>query len=153
MPHCETRYFGTVEYSDAAVLDFPDGLPGFPSEKRFILVEQPPHHPLVFLQSLTSADLCFLAVPVQCLDPDYRPVFLAEDLATLGLSPETQPRLGPDLLCLAIVFAGEEGSATANLLAPVVINLHNRRGVQAVQAEQTYSHRHPLALLEAAPCS
>jgi flagellar assembly factor FliW len=153
MPYCQTRYFGTLEYSEGAVLDFPEGLPGFPSEKRFILVEQPPHHPLVFLQSLSCGDLCFLAVPVQCVDPDYRPVFLAEDLATLGLSAQTQPRLGRDLLCLAIVFAGEEGSATANLLAPVVINLHNRRAVQAVQAEQAYSHRHPLALLEAAGCS
>jgi flagellar assembly factor FliW len=153
MPHCDTRYFGVLEYSEAAVLDFPEGLPGFPSEKRFILIEQPPHHPLVFLQSLSCRDLCFLAVPVQCVEPDYRPVFAAEDLAELGFSREAEPRLGADLLCLAIVFVGEEGSATANLLAPVVVNLHNRRAVQAVQAEQAYSHRHPLALLEAARCS
>lgn len=153
MPHCDTQYFGRLEYSERAVVDFPEGLPGFPSEKRFILLEQPTHHPLVFLQSLGSAGLCFLAVPVQCVAPDYRLALSAEDRALLGFSPEAEPQIGQEILCLAIVFVGEDGSVTANLLAPVVIHLATRRAVQCVPAEPAYPLRYPIAALEAAVCS
>ncbi|MCS6952944.1 MAG: flagellar assembly protein FliW [Bryobacterales bacterium] len=153
MPHCDTRYFGRLEYSETAVVEFPEGLPGFPLEKRFVLVEPATHHPLVFLQSLTSDALCFLAVPVQCVVPGYRLSLSAEELALLGLSPEAEPRIGRDVLCLAIVFVGEDGSVTANLLAPVVIHLATRRALQCVPADPVYPLRYPMAAPEAAPCS
>jgi flagellar assembly factor FliW len=35
------------------------------------------------------------------------------------------------------------------LLAPVVVNLGTRVAVQAVRADTTYSHRHPIASLQA----
>jgi flagellar assembly factor FliW len=40
--------------------------------------------------------------------------------------------LGIDLLCLALL-ATSGRSVQANLTAPIVINLHNSRGVQSVQ--------------------
>jgi len=33
---------------------------------------------------------------------------------------------------------------TANLLAPVVVNLKTRRGLQAIQVDSSYSHQHPV---------
>lgn len=56
------------------------------------------------------------------------------------------------LLCLAMVTAVEDLPPTANLLAPVVVNLDNGLAVQAVRSDSVYSHKHPL-LPEGAPCS
>jgi flagellar assembly factor FliW len=65
----------------------------------------------------------------------------AEDIRLLGLW--RAPRIGEDVLCLAVLSIRPEGP-TANLLAPVVVNLRNRLAVQAVAPDSEYSHRHPL---------
>jgi flagellar assembly factor FliW len=44
-----------------------------------------------------------------------------------------------------VVTLPASGPATANLLAPLVVNLAARLGVQAVRSDARYSHRHPLA--------
>ncbi|MCC7174628.1 MAG: flagellar assembly protein FliW [Bryobacterales bacterium] len=144
MPQLESRYFGTVEYEPDSVFDFPAGLPGFETEKQFLFVEQAANRPLVFLQSVVTPVLCFLAVAAHVVAPEYRLQLSAEDLAELDLPTDRQPEIGPDLLCLLLLSVEEGAAPTANLLSPVVVNLRLRRGLQAVQAGSGYSHRHPL---------
>ena len=67
--YCTTKYFGPVAYEESNVLRFPAGLPGFEEERRFLSLEQPAHAPLVFLQSLTTPDLCFVALPASSIEP------------------------------------------------------------------------------------
>ena len=43
---------------------FPEGLPGFERERRFLPLEMPDQHPLVFLQSAATPALCFVTLPV-----------------------------------------------------------------------------------------
>jgi flagellar assembly factor FliW len=149
-----TKYFGRVDCHPDAVIEFPLGLPGFENERSFLLIEQAINRPLVFLQSLSRPDLCFLTLPVRSIVPDYQLRLASEDLAALGLAEEAQPSEGgAGYLCLGIVALAEDGSATANLLSPVVIHWPSRRGVQAVQSDSDYSHRHPLmAYTEAQAC-
>ena len=144
MPQIRTRRFGTLEIDPEAVLVFPEGLPGFPGQSRFVLVEQPAVAPIVFLQSLSEDGPCFLSVGVAAVDPHYELAIPPEDLRLLGLDEGRQPRIGGEVLCLAILSAAENHPATANLLAPVVIHLASRRAVQAVRADARYSHQHPL---------
>jgi flagellar assembly factor FliW len=144
MVQIDSQQLGVLEYEDGAVLEFPAGLPGFEDQTRFLLVERPAAAPLVFLQSLSLADLCFLAVPVSAIDPDYDLAVTAEDLGRLGLGRQQQPRQNVDVLCLALLSVPEDGPLTANLLAPIVINVQNRRAVQAVRVDSRYSHQHPV---------
>jgi flagellar assembly factor FliW len=139
-----TKYFGSISYKEDEVTQFPSGLPGFEKEMEFLVMEPSANAPLIFLQSLQHPDLCFLALPIQGLDPDYQPVMTREDLTTLGLDSGSQPMIGEDICCLAIIVVTENGPVTANLLAPVVINRANRRGVQAVRIDSIYSHQHPV---------
>ncbi len=113
-------------------LEFPHGLPAFETEKRFRLRER---DPLLFLESETNPELSFLLLPVALIDPEYRLAISAEDREAIGAS-ETSP-----LLCLAVITAAEDSPPTANLLAPVVINLDTGRGVQAVRSDSIYSHK------------
>jgi len=52
------------------------------------------------------------------------------------------------VLCLAVLSFRPTGP-TANLLAPVVVNVANLKAVQAVMADSGYSHQHALAAQEA----
>jgi flagellar assembly factor FliW len=151
MPELLTKYFGLIEYPEEAVIEFPSGLPGFEDETTFLMMEPVASAPLTFLQSLRQPGLCFLAMPIQSLDPDYRAAITFEDLESLGLSTGRQPFIGAEIWCLAVIAVAKTGHVTANLLAPVIINRLNRRGVQAIRIDSIYSHQHPVR--EAAVCS
>ncbi len=144
MPICHSKYWGDIEYADESIVSFPRGLFGFDHERRFLLVEQAHLKPLVFLQSLNTRELCFLTMPALAILPPYKLKVAAEDLETIGLLDGAQPAIGTDVACLAIVRLKEEGGVTANLLAPVVISLKSRRGVQAIAPDSDYSHQFPV---------
>jgi flagellar assembly factor FliW len=154
MPECRTRYFETLDYTEDSVIRLPNGLPGFEQEHEFILIDRPLNRPLVFIQSLRTSSLCFVALPVLSVDAHYRLSISSDDLDVLGLDPYRQPRIGDDVACLSIIAIGEDRLMTANLLSPLVINLRSCVAVQAIQASCNYSHRHPLLNAETVPaCS
>ncbi len=139
-----TAHFGTIEFQDEVVLEFPAGLPGFDEETRFVALEQPGTKPIVFLQSLSRPDLCFITLPVQVVARDYRLAVSLEDLRFLELPEDRQPQIGTEVLCLTIISVAEDRQPTANLLAPLLVNLRTRRAVQAIAPQSGYSHQHPL---------
>ncbi|MEI9976895.1 MAG: flagellar assembly protein FliW [Ignavibacteriota bacterium] len=156
MPHIRTAYFGELDYENGTVFHFPFGLPGFEQENAFLFLKQPHTEPLLFLQSLVNPRLCFILLPILAVAPNYAMHVDAEDLAALNLNSARQPRIGQDILCAAIVTpgGGPDGAPTANLMAPVVVNLKEQTGMQVIQAGSPYSHRHPIAVgKEVAPCS
>lgn len=140
----ETKYFGTLTCQEESVFDFPRGLPAFEDEKRFVPIELPQYAPLIFLQSLGQRELCFLTLPILVADRDYHLAVSREDLATLGLDAARQPQLGVEALVLTLVSLRDGILATANLMAPLVVNLKTRRALQAIRADSLYSHQHPI---------
>ena len=114
------------------------------------MIEQEALAPVVFLQSLKTPALCFLTVPTSAIDPHYEMGITPEDLALLAMDETGQPSPGANVLCLSILSAAANGRFTANLLAPVVVNLETRIGLQAVRTDVRYSHLHPL--YEETPC-
>jgi flagellar assembly factor FliW len=145
MPSIQTRYFGEIAYESEAVVQFPAGLYAFEGHKNFLLIEREATRPFWFLQSLEDPVLTFLTLPAQAIDPAYALTLQDDDAGLLGFAtPGSVPSIGHDLLCLFLVTTGEE-TATANLLAPVVINPVNRKGTQVIQFESGYSHQHPLS--------
>ena len=148
-----SQYFGELDYSPDAVFQFPEGIPAFEDQTGFVFLDQPQTHPLVFMQSLGNPGLCFIAVPVLVADPTYRPDLSPEDLALLGLSPEPPPQIGSDILCLALVTVSKGADPTVNLASPIVLNLRNRKGLQAILPSSGYSVRQPLLAREDVPCS
>ncbi|MGA2134226.1 MAG: flagellar assembly protein FliW [Bryobacteraceae bacterium] len=152
-PHsCQTRYFGPVPYDQESILVFPDGIPAFECEKRFLILRQPINEPLVFLQSLDTPGLCFVTLPVLAAAPEFRLRLSPEDGEALGLPSGCPPVIGRDILCLAILSLQEDSPPTVNLLAPIVVNLRTLRARQAIQLESGYTLRESLPWREAA-CS
>jgi len=149
MPHIPTKYFGSLEYRDEDVVQFPCGLPAFEEERQFLLIEPADRAPLQFLQSVRQPGLCFLALPILVVDQAYRLTMTLEDLVSLDLDTTRQPLIGSDIECLAMLVALENKAPSVNLLAPIVINRRNRRGIQAIRVDSAYSHAHSLAGPEA----
>src|SRR5690242_16688323 len=152
MPSVQTNYFGTIPYDEQATIEFPRGLPGFEERRRFVALRFADSQPLVYLQSLEDPGLCFITLPILAIDPGYQLQVSPEDRGLVGLAPGGPLRIGTDVLCLAVISV-REGGPTANLLAPVVVNLSNHQAVQAVDAESGYSHQHQLVAQEAPVCS
>jgi flagellar assembly factor FliW len=159
MPICETKFHGPISFEPEQVLQVPAGLFGFPEETEFLLLELPSSRPIVFMQSVRSSALCFISLPVQVIDPDYQLSIRDEDLKQFGYradSAQAAPResvvresvngppvMGKDLLCLALLSTGEKRTTTANLLAPIVIDIANHHGMQVI-VNLPYSHQHAL---------
>ncbi|MBZ5575425.1 MAG: flagellar assembly protein FliW [Acidobacteriia bacterium] len=154
MPKLTTVHFNELEYDPEAVFTFPGGLPGFEDETSFLFIEQPHTRPLVFMQSLRNPGLCFLALPALTVEPEYRLSLSSEDLAALALPSGATPQIGSEMGCFVLVTVAEDAGPTVNLMSPVVVNLRDRRGIQAIPAASPYSLHHPLPLeKETVSCS
>ena len=126
-------WLGDVESDPQCELLFPAGLPGFEDQTRMLPVEIPAQRPLVYLQSVERAEICFVALPVYVIDPAFQLRVSDEDRSILQLEEDCDPVIGADVLCLVLLRPSGH-SVEANLNASIVINLHNRRGVQCVPA-------------------
>ena len=153
MPTIDTKYFGTVPFDEEACFRFPWGVPAFEGEDLFLPLQMPEYKPLLFLQSARTPALCFIALPVLVADSGYKLSVSPADLEALDLPADRQPEIGSEVLVLTLVSVQENKPATANLLAPVVVNLASRRALQAIRADDIYSHEQPLAAKpEECPC-
>ena len=126
-----SRWLGDIESDPQCELLFPSGLPGFEDERRMLPVEIPEQRPLLYLQSMENAEICFVALPVYVIDAGFQLRITDEERALLRLPVDSGPVIGADVLCVALLMRSSE-TVQANLNAAVVINLHNRRGIQCV---------------------
>jgi flagellar assembly factor FliW len=129
-------YLGEIHWETECELQFPGGLPGFEQHRRMVPVEIPSQRPLIYLQSAEQPAICFLTLPVLTVYSGFDLRLSEDDLSLLEFDPckasnAELPSLGTDVLCLALLFPSGPTVKT-NLDAPIVINLHNSRGIQAV---------------------
>jgi flagellar assembly factor FliW len=126
---------GRVPAAPANVVRFPVGLPGFETCHTFVLMTSGNGSPLQCLQS-TDQEASFLVIDPRRVLPDYRCELTAADRHALGAASD----LG--LLWLALVSVEIDGTVTANLRAPVVINPARMSGRQIVPQSSIYPLRH-----------
>ena len=113
------------------VVEFPSGIPGFESHRRFVLIASAELSPLGCLKSVDSSDVSFLVIDPRLLSFGYDITLSEFERARLGAGPD-EP-----LLWLAIVTI-TESDATANLRAPVVINPGKMLGCQVIRENDQY---------------
>jgi flagellar assembly factor FliW len=127
----ETYLFGAVEVSPEKVISFPNGLVGFESDKRFMLVhEDATNEPASYtLQSLDDPNLAFQIVDPTTIGFNYELALSDADNALLQ-SPAAE-----DIAVMQVLFRKEEGGKveiSPSLRAPLVINTRAKVGLQKV---------------------
>lgn len=134
----EGTRFGAIVFDPAEAVEFPDGIIGFETSRRFITVSAGEGSPFRWLQSLDDPALAFLLADPDAFVPTYVPTLPEGALEDLGIAPEA-----PYILWVtANVPAGRPRDATLNLLAPIVLNPIARRGAQIVLHTDAYTIRH-----------
>jgi flagellar assembly factor FliW len=137
----DSPVLGPLTLDPAELYTFPIGLVGLERYHRYALVES--GRPGVWwLQSVDEPSLVFvLADPFQHV-ASYDVDVADAELAHIG------PASADQLLVLAVVTLprGAGAVATANLRAPVVLNVATRRGRQVVLTDERYSVATPIAL-------
>jgi flagellar assembly factor FliW len=141
-----TIHFGPVAIDESLAVEFPQGLPGFEQCRRFAPLEHPARAGLIFLQSLERPDLCFVALPARTIRRDYELSMTHEDLELLGWAQDRQPRIGEDVAALALLAFEPARPPTANLLAPLVLDIATRRAVQSIRPDNRYGCQDPVLL-------
>jgi flagellar assembly factor FliW len=117
----------TPEATTVPVIEFVAPMPGFPTDVRFVLVRVDESGLLFALTSVDSPGLRFLVVPPAPFFPEYEPEIDDETVVALGTVDPA------NLLVLLVVTTGDApGAATANLMAPIVLDQVSRRAVQLV---------------------
>jgi len=118
------------------VISFPEGIPAFEDSKRFVLVMNENIMPFVYLRSLDVENLGFICVDPFLVYPDYAVKVPPKSLALLDLQrPE-------DALPLSFVtISPDPKETTANLMAPVLINIRNLRGGQVILEDYPVRHK------------
>ncbi|HQJ37856.1 MAG TPA: flagellar assembly protein FliW, partial [Bacillota bacterium] len=116
----KTKFFGELEISDKDVLIFDEGLPGFQDMHRYAVINDGDNPYISYLQSLEKSNICFIMIP---------PVFALKDY-DIEISDSTVKKLGiekpEDVKLYAILtIPGSFKDATANLKAPIVVNVNN----------------------------
>jgi len=130
---------GLPPFSEEQVITFPDGLPGFESARRFIILSTPEHVPFHWMEAVEGPRLRFALINPLKFRPDYQPRIKKVDLDSLLIQ---DPK---DLLFYVIVTVKQPmQESTANLMGPVFINIRERIGKQVIIENDDYGPRERL---------
>lgn len=142
----ETRHFGEIDIDETKIIRFNEGLPGFPDDLEFVLLEgsneleEEDSSPFLWLQSVSDGNTAFILMDVFSVIPDYSPSINPSDIEELGVYNESTKE---DFLIYNIVVLPEDvKKMSVNLVAPVVINQIVKKGKQVIANNADYNVRH-----------
>jgi flagellar assembly factor FliW len=135
----KTRYNGEIVIEKEKIIDFPSGIPGFPDNKEYFILNLGKNSPFSILQSVDIEELAFVVANPFAFYKDYEselPDYLTEQLE---IKEEN------DVLIFSIVTLGEFlGNSTINLQSPIIINSKKKLGKQLIMNTDKYHTKHPL---------
>ena len=127
---------GELELSTDEIINFSEGFLGLPTWQEAVLRQTEVAPFLLWLQFTHDPDAAFLVLDIESVFPDY-------DLALARTAAGTSP--AAKVFAIVSVPGGLLAKATANLLAPVVIDsTPTPQGRQVVLHDSPYPLRHPL---------
>lgn len=139
----QTRNFGTIQCDTKDMLLFPAGLVGMEYLRQFVLLSFDDYAPLKFLQSVDNPAFSFILINPYLLLPDYQIQLSAQDKDELQLIEE-----GGIFVYSILTMPGNPDRMSANLLAPVIMNLTTMRAKQIIMLNSTYRVNHALVMGE-----
>jgi flagellar assembly factor FliW len=128
--------FGECTFANSDVIEFPWGLPGFATLRHWIPLNVDSHPSFVWLQSLDDPAVALPTADPWLIFDDYDPKLPAYAFTSLEIREASDFAT----LCVVVVTKNAE-EMTMNLLAPIVVNLRNRKGRQITLENPRYSAR------------
>ena len=112
-----TKYHGEMELKEEDILHFEKGIPGFPSQTKFVGIPLTEDGLFQVLQSITDADIGFIITDPFFFKKDYD--FVLEDGVVESLEIQRTEEVK-----VSVIITPQEpfNESTANLQAPVIMN-------------------------------
>ncbi|WP_034445583.1 flagellar assembly protein FliW [Butyrivibrio sp. AE2032] len=136
-----TRIFGEVEVEDSKIIEFPNGIIGFPDMKRFTLMhdEEQGSGTIKWLQSIDEPGFAMPVMDPLVVCPDYKPEIDKDKIEGIGELTDD------DILVLVTVTVPHDlTKMTVNLMGPFIINVKDMKGAQCIVDNDDYPVKFPI---------
>ncbi len=138
-----TRIFGEVEIEDSKIINFPNGIIGFPDLTKFTLIhddeDESGKNTIRWLQSVDEPGFAMPVIDPLVVCPDYSPSVDESKVAEIGDVKDE------DVLILVTVTVPHDlTKMTVNLMGPFVINTESMKGVQTIVENSDYPVKFPI---------
>jgi flagellar assembly factor FliW len=135
-----TLSFGELEIDPKDIYEFANGIPGFEEYIQFIIVQPDPEMQFCYIQSIEESNIAFLVCNPFIFHEDYD--FQLSDTNQHELNIENEA----DVAVWSVVTIDRNNNeVTLNLLAPIVVNVRDKRGKQIILHDSEYKTKHKLA--------
>ncbi len=125
-----TLHFGTIMVEPEYIFKFENGLLGFEMLREFVLISDEETLPFRWLVSVDEPTISFPLLSPWLIDLSYKPGKQYEESNFVLFS--------------IVTLEDDAGNMTANLKAPIVLNITNQTGEQVILTNDKYS---PMAII------
>ena len=136
----DTVKFGKVEIEKKSIFNFITPIIGFNGLKKYAIIDYKPDSPFKWLQSVEDIELAFPITLCSFFGIDYQFDVPDEEAEKLGI----QTADDVFVINIANIPSSNPQGATINMLAPIIINLSNRKAMQIVLKNTEFEVRHKL---------
>ena len=124
----QTRQFGELVISPQHVFHFPEGIIGFEDLKDYVLVSDESSEPITWLISISNPDVGFPLLSPWYIDENY--------------DAGKEVRLSRQIPYVIITLSKTAPFITANMRAPIILDVESQQGKQAILTSDRYSAAH-----------
>jgi len=132
----ETTRFGSISVAEDDILTFPEGMLGFSKIHEYALIERVDDPLFIWLQAVKKASVAFPLLEPQIFETGYQVELTEEDREILTLASLQHAKVFS-----IITIPSDPTKMTANLKAPIVINLKKRLARQVILHAADYPIR------------
>lgn len=135
----QTSRFGAVQVAAEDIIEFPEGILGFADLRKFVLLDDPSDEIFAWLQSVDAAQIAFPVLEPELFAENYHVALTKHDMEALNMTANSRTR------CFTIVTIPDDVTQmTANMKAPIVINVEKRCARQCVLQDNNLAIREPI---------
>lgn len=135
----KTKYHGVRHYDEKDVIIFKNGIPGLENLKRYIIFPAEENKLFYILQSVEDLSIGLVLVSPFNIMKDYEFKLDGDKVKELGINDSK------DVLVLnTVTLSSKIENITANLKAPLIININKKIGEQIILDNSDYPIKYPL---------
>lgn len=135
----QTTRFGQIDIQEDDILTFSEGLLGFKDLRSFVLLDDPNDDIFAWMQSCESPRVAFPVLEPEIFGQHYAVNLTKGEMEALKLQPGQKPTF-----MNIITIPDDPTQMTANLKAPVVINIEQKLARQCVLQDNSLAICEPI---------
>lgn len=134
-----TSRFGSVEITQEDILSISEGIVGFNNLTKYVLLDDPDDEIFAWLQSCEDPAVAFPVLEPELFTTNYNIEMTRHDLNALQI-----PSIESARVFTIVTIPNDPTQMTANLKAPIVINVEKRMAKQCVLQDSKLEIREPI---------